>query len=390
MEDVNVLNERFLAVQGLWVKGQIASAFEMLDGMYKEYSAMDWIEENVPADAEDMEQQQTLHYVYKEFYAHHLVSYYCQLFSALIPLVDEAVKYKDYIIEAYSHIDEILSELEDLEKAAPGEESRYRLWLERRDYKNVRIMLSDYYELPQCEISQEDYDDFLYSYKHQASFWDDDTDEDNMDDDDDDLSDVDYDEIDDYFYKRRWCNIHYYCLGVVKNNAKEGEINYRSVIEQLRHDTGLSIEEWQLKDDDERRVIKRLEEFVASTSIDCNSLPIMQNQGGKSYAPLLIEVVATLNYSELGTTCIGYVASGEVSVGDKVKLNFSLGNGEHLPEIDDNGMLSANITWIETNGKELTDKAMAGNTLSLGLDVERFLLPKTISSMEKYIPKENE
>lgn len=44
MKDINVLNEKFLTAQELWEKNEFASAFEMLDGMYKEYSAMDWIE----------------------------------------------------------------------------------------------------------------------------------------------------------------------------------------------------------------------------------------------------------------------------------------------------------------------------------------------------------
>ena len=37
MKDINVLNEKFLTAQELWKKNEFASAFEMLDGMYKEY-----------------------------------------------------------------------------------------------------------------------------------------------------------------------------------------------------------------------------------------------------------------------------------------------------------------------------------------------------------------
>lgn len=391
MKDINVLNEKFLTAQELWKKNEFASAFEMLDGMYKEYSAMDWIEEGVSTDADANEQQQALHYIYKDFYAHHLINYYCQLFTALVSLLDEAAKYKNNITKAYAHVDSILAELESLEKVAPSEYSHHKLWLERSDYKTVKSMLSDCCGLPQCGISQEDYQDFLYTYNHQPDLLDD---EDTGEDDEDDYFDMDndYDDIEDYFEKKSWCNIHFYCLGVVKSCTVGGNINYRSIIDKLQHDIGISPEVWQLKDDSEFKVVKKMEDFVTSKlcnfnptiDIDHNILPTLLEQVDNSNAPLSIEVVATLNYRELGTTCIGYVVSGKLTVGDKVKLNFALGNGEHTPELDDNDVLSAKVTWIETNGTELTTKAIANQTLSFGLDIERYLLPETISSVEHY------
>ena len=391
MEDINVLNEKFLTAQELWEKNEFASAFEMLDEMYKEYSAMDWIEEGVSTDADANEQQQALHYIYKDFYAHHLITYYCQLFTALVSLLDEAAKYKNSITKAYAHVDSILAELENLEKVTPSEDSHHKLWLERSDYKTVKSMLSDCCGLPQCGISQEDYQDFLYTYTHQPDLLDD---EDTVEDDEEGCLDMDndYDDIEDYFEKKSWCNIHFYCLGVVKSCTVEGNINYRSIIDKLQHDIGISPEVWQLKDDSEFNVVKKMEALVTSKlcnfnltiDIDQNILPTLLEQVDNSNAPLSIEVVATLNYRELGTTCIGYVVSGKLTVGDKVKLNFALGNGEHTPELDDNDVLSAKVTWIETNGTELTTKAIANQTLSFGLDIERFLLPETISSVEHY------
>mgnify|MGYP004522999149 FL=1 len=390
MKDINVLNEKFLTAQELWEKNEFASAFEMLDEMYKEYSAMDWIEEGVSTDADANEQQQALHYIYKDFYAHHLITYYCQLFTALVSLLDEAAKYKNNITKAYAHVDSILAELENLGKVAPSEDSHHKLWLERRDYKNVKSVLSDCCGLPQCGISQEDYQDFLYTYNHQPDLLDD---EDTGEDDEDDYLDMDdYDDIEDYFEKKSWCNIHFYCLGVVKSCTVGGNINYRSIIDKLQHDIGISPEVWQLKDDREFKVVKKMEALVTSKlcnfnptiDIDHNILPTLLKQVDNSNAPLSIEVVATLNYRELGTTCIGYVVSGKLTVGDKVKLNYALGNGEHAPELDDNDVLSAKVTRIETNGTELTTKAIANQTLSFGLDIERYLLPETISSVEHY------
>lgn len=391
MKDINVLNEKFLTAQELWEKNEYASAFEMLDGMYKEYSAMDWIEEGVSTDADANKQQQALHYIYKDFYAHHLINYYCQLFTALVSLLDEAAKYKNSITKAYAHVDSILAELGNLEKVTPSEDSHHKLWFERSDYKNVKSVLSDCCGLPQCGISQEDYQDFLYTYNHQPDLLDD---EDTGEDDEDDYLDMDndYDDIEDYFEKKSWCNIHFYCLGVVKSCTVGGNINYRSIIDKLQHDIGISPEVWQLKDDSEFNVVKKMEALVTSKlcnfnptiDIDHNILPTLLEQVDNSNAPLSIEVVATLNYRELGTTCIGYVASGKLTVGDKVKLNFALGNGEHAPELDDNYVLSAKVTWIETTGTELTTKAIANQTLSFGLDIERFLLPETISSVEHY------
>lgn len=391
MKDINVLNEKFLTAQELWEKNEFASAFEMLDGMYKEYSAMDWIEEGVSTDADANEQQQALHYIYKDFYAHHLINYYCQLFTALVSLLDEAAKYKNSITKAYAHVDSILAELGNLEKVAPSEDSHHKLWLERSDYKTVKSMLSDCCGLPQCGISQEDYQDFLYTYNHQPDLLDD---EDTGEDDEDDYFDMDndYDDIEDYFEKKSWCNIHFYCLGVVKSCTVGGNINYRSIIDKLQHDIGISPDVWQLKDDSEFKVVKKMEALVTSKlcsfnptiDIDHNILPTLLEQVDNSNAPLSIEVVATLNYRELGTTCIGYVVSGKLTVGDKVKLNYALGNGEHAPELDDNDVLSAKVTWIETNGTELTTKAIANQTLSFGLDIERYLLPETISGVEHY------
>lgn len=391
MKDINVLNEKFLTAQELWEKNEFASAFEMLDGMYKEYSAMDWIEEGVSTDADANEQQQALHYIYKDFYAHHLINYYCQLFTALVSLLDEAAKYKNSITKAYAHVDSILAELGNLEKVAPSEDSHHKLWLERSDYKTVKSMLSDCCGLPQCGISQEDYQDFLYTYNHQPDLLDD---EDTGEDDEDDYFDMDndYDDIEDYFEKKSWCNIHFYCLGVVKSCTVGGNINYRSIIDKLQHDIGISPEVWQLKDDSEFKVVKKMEALVTSKlcnfnptiDIDHNILPTLLEQVDNSNAPLSIEVVATLNYRELGTTCIGYVVSGKLTVGDKVKLNFALGNGEHTPKLDDNDVLSAKVTWIETNGTELTTKAIANQTLSFGLDIERYLLPETISGVAHY------
>lgn len=391
MKDINVLNEKFLTAQELWEKNEFASAFEMLDGMYKEYSAMDWIEEGVSTDADANEQQQALHYIYKDFYAHHLINYYCQLFTALVSLLDEAAKYKNSITKAYAHVDSILAELGNLEKVAPSEDSHHKLWLERSDYKTVKSILSDCCGLPQCGISQEDYQDFLYTYNHQPDLLDD---EDTGEDDEDDYFDMDndYDDIEDYFEKKSWCNIHFYCLGVVKSCTVGGNINYRSIIDKLQYDIGISPEVWQLKDDSEFKVVKKMEALVTSKlcnfnptiDIDHNILPTLLEQVDNSNAPLSIEVVATLNYRELGTTCIGYVVSGKLTVGDKVKLNFALGNGEHTPKLDDNDVLSAKVTWIETNGTELTTKAIANQTLSFGLDIERYLLPETISGVEHY------
>ena len=391
MKDINVLNEKFLTAQELWEKNEFASAFEMLDEMYKEYSAMDWIEEGVSTDADANELQQALHYINKKFYAHHLINYYCQLFTALVSLLDEAAKYKNNITKAYAHVDSILAELENLEKVTPSEDSHHKLWLERNDYKNIKSVLSDCCGLPQCGISQEDYQDFLYTYTHQPDLLDD---EDTVEDDEDGYLDMDndYDDIEDYFEKKSWCNIHFYCLGVVKSCTVGGNINYRSIIDKLQHDIGISPEVWQLKDDSEFKVVKKMEAFVTSKlcnfnpaiDIDHNILPTLLEQADNSNAPLSIEVVATLNYRELGTTCIGYVVSGKLTVGDKVKLNFALGNGEHAPELDDNDVLSAKVTWIETNGTELTTKAIANQALSFGLDIERYLLPETISSVEHY------
>lgn len=41
MEDIEKLNEQFLHIQGLLSKKDFAAAIELLDSMFKEYSAID-------------------------------------------------------------------------------------------------------------------------------------------------------------------------------------------------------------------------------------------------------------------------------------------------------------------------------------------------------------
>ena len=72
MEDIEKLNEQFLHIQGLLSKKDFAAAIELLDSMFKEYSAINWIENVVSTKAED-EKQQMLHYAYKEAYAFQLI-----------------------------------------------------------------------------------------------------------------------------------------------------------------------------------------------------------------------------------------------------------------------------------------------------------------------------
>lgn len=42
MENIETLNKRFLYVQELLDKEEFATAIELLDSMFKEYSALDW------------------------------------------------------------------------------------------------------------------------------------------------------------------------------------------------------------------------------------------------------------------------------------------------------------------------------------------------------------
>ena len=152
----------------------------------------------------------------KYSYAQQLVSYHRQLFIALISLLNEAAKYKDDIVAAYSHVDNILEELDALEKAVPCEYRREDLWSERTNYKTVRFMLSDCCGLPQMPITKDDYEDFLYSYHHRPDLFDGDTGGDDADD-NEEGSDclITYDDYDDYFDKKKLNNIHYYSRGVV-------------------------------------------------------------------------------------------------------------------------------------------------------------------------------
>lgn len=155
MEEITALDNKFQTILELLKKEEFTAAFEMLDSLYKEYSSIKWVEEDEHCSA-DNEQQQALHYLYKYSYAGQLISYHCQLFTALIPLLNEAAKYKDDIVVAYSHVDNILEELYAMEEVVPGESSRQALQLYRSDYKTVRAMLSDCCGLP-TNIKMKDY-----------------------------------------------------------------------------------------------------------------------------------------------------------------------------------------------------------------------------------------
>lgn len=152
MEDVNVLKERFLKVQKLFnskKKNKIKLALEILDGMYKEYSAINWIENVVSTKAED-EKLQMLHYVYKEAYAFQLIDHYNLLLTVVgneALKSDEPSKYKADLDEAYSHVEFILEEMEALEKAAPNETLKKRLQLDRsqcNEFYSIAIKMIKY------------------------------------------------------------------------------------------------------------------------------------------------------------------------------------------------------------------------------------------------------
>ena len=143
MEDINVINEKFLKVLKLLrskKKDKNSLAIEMLDGMYKEYSAIDWIEHDVSTDAEG-KKRQNQHYVYKESYAFQLIEYYNTMFLEISgsdemcesPLKYEA-EYKTQLDSICSHVENLLAEIEALEKTAPSETLKERLVLKRSQY----------------------------------------------------------------------------------------------------------------------------------------------------------------------------------------------------------------------------------------------------------------
>ncbi len=141
MEDIKILEEKFLKVQKLFdskKKNKITLATEMLDGMYREYSAINWIENGVSTKAED-EKLQMLHYVYKETYAFQLIDHYnlfLLVISNEIGESDEPSKYKAFLDGVFSHLENILAELKELEKVTPSETLHERLRLNRRQCNN--------------------------------------------------------------------------------------------------------------------------------------------------------------------------------------------------------------------------------------------------------------
>ena len=66
MEETTALGDKFRTIPELLDKEEFTAAFEMLDSLYKEYSSIEWVEDDEPSSV-DNDLQQALHYLYKYF-----------------------------------------------------------------------------------------------------------------------------------------------------------------------------------------------------------------------------------------------------------------------------------------------------------------------------------
>lgn len=198
------------------------------------------------------------------------------------------------------------------------------------------------------------------------------TDDHDYDDDIDDEDDIDDDVLDIHKYRirREDCNLSHYCQNVVALNA-----NCTNVANQVTHDTGINIYDWQIKDENGKANYSKLREILSlKQPADCNYnfwhniVSKLPNDDSKEN--YIMEVYDSCCLSGWGNALLGVNISGSINVGDDVILcTFK----EEL--------YRAKVTWIEMYG-EFCESSESGDTLGLGIDMDT--IPDDVDRVFKY------
>ncbi len=154
--------------------------------------------------------------------------------------------------------------------------------------------------------------------------------------------------------------IEYYCLRIVYEDKNE-EPNLRRIMNRVRKDTNIEIEEYIIKGETKCDVEIALDNYLSEThfnSADWYSIvPTLPHKSENE--KFMMEAYYKTNVENKGGAIVGIVTSGTISVGDKVLLTST----DEKVDYD----YECTVAWIERNGK-YTAIAKAGESIGLGID----------------------
>ena len=155
--------------------------------------------------------------------------------------------------------------------------------------------------------------------------------------------------------------IKYYIIRIV--NAEPFDIpNKKSIVQRIKKDTGITISPQNIQGETKQEVYDYLwEEIAMNYHNAANWHNIVTTLPSEDFDnKFKMEVSYWENVEHLGSTLIGVVVSGSISVGDKVIL---------CTNDDDDDDIVATVTFIEMFAKKLPE-ASACDSLGLGVDVD--------------------
>lgn len=156
------------------------------------------------------------------------------------------------------------------------------------------------------------------------------------------------------------CILHYCSIITYDDESEKPDL--KRIINRVRKDTNLAINESQIKGETKQEVFGKLVDYLVDNSVDnfdwYGLIPTLphENEKGKFF----MDVDYESNIDNKGGALVGIVTSGSINVGDKVLLS------QYGKDSDEYECV---VTWIEVNGKDV-NIAKAGDSLGMGIDAD--------------------
>ena len=167
--------------------------------------------------------------------------------------------------------------------------------------------------------------------------------------------------IESYKRLRIYSCINYYCGSIIYDDDSE-KPDLKRIINRVRKDTNVIINENDIKGETKQEVWEELEDYLIEKSIDnfdwYSLIPTLPHENEKE--KFFMDVDYESNIDNKGGALVGIVTSGSIVVGDKVLLS------QYEKDSDEYECI---VTWIEVNGKDV-NIAKAGDSLGLGIDAD--------------------
>lgn len=168
--------------------------------------------------------------------------------------------------------------------------------------------------------------------------------------------------------------INYYCGSIIYDDDSE-KPDLKRIINRVRKDTNVIINENDIKGETKQEVWEELEDYLIEKSIDnfdwYSLIPTLPHENEKE--KFFMDVDYESNIENKGGALVGIVTSGSIVVGDKVLLS------QYEKDSDEYECI---VTWIEVNGKDV-NIAKAGDSLGMGIDADFDSIGFRVECVEK-------